>query len=99
MDGFSLSKAAILRLQELKCPAALATEITDGINESMFSNMFYPDIERNDPLLIQVVEELQEKANGSCAKLKIVEIPDGIEWEIDEYDGQESIHEKHDTWG
>ena len=56
-----------------------------------------PD-DRTDPLLIQVVEELGELADGSCAKLSIVEIPDGIEWEIDEYDGIETIHEKHRSW-
>ena len=56
------------------------------------------DPERNDPDLIKVVEELGEKANGECAKLKIVEIPDGIEWEISEYDGIESVEEKHRSW-
>ena len=29
---------------------------------------------------------------------KIIEIPDDIEWEIDNYDGIESIHEKHRSW-
>ena len=53
---------------------------------------------RADPLLVQVVEELGTDANGSCAELKIVEIPDGVDWEIDEYDGMESIHEKHRSW-
>ena len=56
------------------------------------------DIERNDPFLIQVVEELKDKANGQCAQLKIIEIPDDIEWEIEEYDGLEHIAEKHRTW-
>lgn len=56
------------------------------------------DLNRSDPLLIQVVEELGEEANGSCAELKIVEIPDGIEWEIDEYDGNESVEEVHRSW-
>lgn len=64
-------------------------------NDAYFSDR---DIERNDPILIQVVEELGEKANGSCAKLKIVEIPDNVDWEIAEYDGNEHIAEKHQTW-
>lgn len=54
--------------------------------------------DRSDPLLIQVVNELGDKADGDCAKLRIVEIPDGIEYEIDEYDGMESVHEKHRSW-
>ena len=54
--------------------------------------------DRTDPLLIKVIEELGEDANGSCAKLTIVEIPDGIDYEIDEYDGIEHIAEKHRTW-
>lgn len=53
---------------------------------------------RSDPLLVQTVEELGKKANGSCAELKIIEIPDGIEWEIDEYDGMESVRECHRSW-
>ena len=57
-----------------------------------------PD-DRTDPLLIQVVEELGAEADGKCAQLQVVEVPDGIEWELDEYDGIESIAEKHKTWG
>jgi hypothetical protein len=56
------------------------------------------DIERDHPLLIECVETLKEKANGLCAKLKIVEIPDNVEFEIDEYDGKESIGEQHRSW-
>ena len=54
--------------------------------------------DRTDPKLIQVIEELGKKADGSCAKLKVVEIPDGIEWHIHEYDGYEHIAENHRTW-
>ena len=54
--------------------------------------------DRSDPLLIQVIEELGEKASGRCAKLQIVEIPDGVEWEIEEYDGNEHVAERHRTW-
>ncbi len=56
------------------------------------------DIARDDSDLVAVVEELGEKANGSYAKLKIVEIPDGIDWEIDEYDGKETVDESHRSW-
>jgi len=38
--------------------------------------------DRTDPDLIKVVEELGKEADGRCASLEIVEIPDGIEWEI-----------------
>jgi len=53
---------------------------------------------RDDSNLIKVVEELGNKANGRCAELQIVEIPDGIEWEIEEYAGLERVSEKHRTW-
>lgn len=56
------------------------------------------DDDRTNPLLIQVVEELGDKANGRCARLKIVEVPDDVKWEIDEYDGNETIEEEHRSW-
>ena len=55
-------------------------------------------IERDDPSLIQVVEELCEEADGEYAELKVVWIPDDVEYEIENYDGIESIHEKHRVW-
>lgn len=54
--------------------------------------------DRTDPLLIQVVEELGEEADGSCAELKVIDIPDDVEYTIEEYDGNEHIAEKHKTW-
>lgn len=56
------------------------------------------DIPRDDRLLVQVVEELGEDADGDCAKLAIVEVPDGVDWDIEEYDGREWVAEKHQTW-
>lgn len=56
------------------------------------------NIERTDKDLIKVVELLGEEANGMCAKLKIIEIPDNLNYEIDNYDGIESIEEKHRSW-
>jgi hypothetical protein len=53
---------------------------------------------RGHPLLVRVVEELGDKASGQFAELVVVEIPDGVDYEIDEYDGNEHIAEKHRTW-
>lgn len=55
-------------------------------------------IERHNPILVKVIEELKELANGKYATLKIVEIPDDIEYNIEDYDGSEHISEKHRTW-
>ena len=53
---------------------------------------------RTDPTMIQVVEELGDKADGRFAELKIVEIPDGMAYTIEEYDGMEHIAEVRRTW-
>ncbi len=54
--------------------------------------------ERSDPKLVDCVEKLGESANGRFANLLVVEIPDDVEWHIEEYDGIESIHENHRVW-
>lgn len=53
---------------------------------------------RTDAKLVECVETLGEEADGRFAELKVVEIPDDVEWEIDYYDGLESIHEVHRVW-
>ena len=55
-------------------------------------------IPRDDPNLVRVVEDMQDSANSKFSKLKIVEIPDHVQWQIMEYDGLEWIAEKHRTW-
>ncbi len=57
------------------------------------------EIDRSNPQLVAIVEELGEEANGMFAHLGIVEIPDDVEWQIEEYDGSEWVAEKHRTWG
>lgn len=54
--------------------------------------------DRSDTDLVAVVEELGEQSFGSCARLRVVEIPDGTEYEIEEYDGMEHVAEVHRTW-
>lgn len=56
------------------------------------------DVERDDPSLVDIVEQLGPYANGSCAKLKVVEIPADVAWHIHDYDGLEHVAENHRTW-
>jgi len=53
---------------------------------------------RTDLRLIEVIEALGEKASGEYSKVKIVEIPDDVDWNIEEYDGMEWVAEAHRTW-
>ena len=54
--------------------------------------------DRSDSDLVAVVEEMGKEANVFCAELKVIEIPDGVEWHISEYDGIEHVAEDHRTW-
>ncbi len=56
------------------------------------------DLSRHDPNLVACVEKLGKKANGEHASLFITEIPDEIQYIIQEYDGREHVAEKHRTW-
>jgi hypothetical protein len=53
---------------------------------------------RNDPKLVDCVERLGKASGGCFSSLKVVEIPDDVEWTIEEYDGSEWVAEKHRTW-
>lgn len=59
---------------------------------------YYRDISRDDPDLVAVVKKLGKGANGDCAELAIIKIPDDVEWAIEEYDGIEWVAEKHRIW-
>lgn len=59
---------------------------------------FARDTNRTDSKLIECVETLGEKANGQFASLKVVEVPDDVDWYIDDYDGIETVEETHRRW-
>lgn len=54
---------------------------------------------RTSQKLISAIEKIGEKmASGDLSRLEVVEIPDGIIWTISDYDGIETIEEKHRSW-
>lgn len=52
-------------------------------------------VRRTNPKLIEFLETTPSSKHGS---LKVVEIPDDVEWVIEDYDGLECVAEKHRTW-
>ncbi len=112
--GFGLSDAAVERCLELGM--VLTEYGPDGrylnpdadfvrtkekfCGQSYYTCHDHKNLLRSDPRVVQAVEELGEKADGFCAKLKVIEIPyDGpAGWEVDEYDGMERVVPLHESW-
>jgi len=82
--GFGLSAKAESKYRELA-----------GITDPDFHSQLIP---RDDAHLIAVVELMGHKANGGYAELKIVDVPDDVNWYVEEYDGKEWVAERHRTW-
>lgn len=82
--GFGITDAA---LEEYKSCRGITDE-----------NFWYYDIPRDCPVLVSMVEEQGDAMNSHYSELKVVEIPDDVEWYIEEYDGMEHVAERHRTW-
>ena len=95
--GFGLSRKAILRARELSGDskwggACLAGDVINEDGKTLDHDYGHcSDLKRNDSSLVTVVEELGEEASGPFAKLEIRDIPSGMKYRIDEYDGSESV--------
>lgn len=104
--GFGLSlDAQIAWLERSKIPYQTKPRDDRHSNERygphiIVNNQHWYDrmIERDDPVLIKLVEELGKSSWGPNARLKIVRIPADVDWQIEEYDGLEWISERHRTW-
>lgn len=81
--GFGLSKEAYKEL---------------GLAWDGYGYAFSDEEKRSDPKLVEVVERLGDKASGEMASLRVVSVPDYVSWEIDNYDGQETVRERHRSW-
>ena len=59
----------------------------------------YDDEARTYQPLIDLIEEKgSEYVSDRYAKLRIVEIPDDVDWYISDYDGMEEVEEVHRSW-
>ena len=104
--GFGLSHEGVVRYAEIKGLNLTIVDRIDSVDEYDYyigrieedNYLWSREIDRDDPALVQTVEELGSKANDRFADLKVVEIPDDVKWDLCEYDGMEWIAEKHRTW-
>ena len=70
-------------------PKVLTTDLDDYYKHVV--NLDPWSIERHDPILVRVVEELgSEKASGMCSELAIADIGDSL-YRIEDYDGYETV--------
>ena len=83
-SGFGLSAAAESKYKELA-----------GITDPDFYSRSIP---RDDEHLIAVVEFMGTDADNEYSDLKIVDVPDDVNWYVEEYDGKEWVAERHQTW-
>lgn len=101
--GFGLSKKAVEFMAEMgsdQARAELLESMEDNSNNCYYgySEKFNHEYDRTDPILVEAVEVLKDKANGSFAKLKVIEIPEGVNWEITDFNGIEVVTEKYKMW-
>ena len=82
--GFGLSESSLEDYKKRK-------NITD-------ENFYHWDIPRDCPHLVAMVEEGGTDVDGIFSELKVVDVPDDVNWFIHEYDGMEHVAERHRTW-
>ncbi len=99
--GFSISQEAAELMSKNGCERA-KKELEESKDDSFYGYGYVEGMDggydRTSTYLINAVETLGKKSWGRCAELKVVEIPDGIEYDIADYDGIETLHEKHRSW-
>ncbi len=99
--GFSLSTKAVLRGREISGNPKWADVVLPGeayddgsgvrASNALSSDSHHIDYEhpRHDPVLVQVIEEMGDEANGTYASLAIEDVSGP--YRIDEYDGNERV--------
>ena len=94
--GFGLSKKACEAYAHKRGLTTGEWNAAWGFYEN--GDFYDREIPRDDPLLIALVEEMGKDANGNYSDLQIIDIPEGVAWTIEEYDGNEWVAEVHRRW-
>ena len=64
-------------------------------DESLYSSLI--SIRENEDVF-DCFDAIGDKINKKWSKLQVVEIPEDVDYTIEDYDGSEWIAEKHRTW-
>ena len=88
--GFALSEARLVRYAILR---GVTTHPDD--EEFPIQQWWIP---RDDPDLVSVVQQIPEDEGIVGTDLRVIEIPDDVEWQIEEWDGSEFIVDKNRIW-
>jgi len=98
INGVPQIKGIVDSMSLAASTADLGESVVKIPDENYHYMSWYGPENRHDPDLIEVIERLGLKANGMCAELAIKEIPDGVEYEITEYDGAEDVVPPRMSW-
>ncbi len=94
--AFSLSEAGVMHYAQL---AGIRLTNDKGVYHNEHGDVFWSEnIERNDQCLVQTIYDLGKKANGPCCHLKVVQVPEDVDWIIQQLDGVEWVAERGRTW-
>ena len=98
--GFSLSGEAYAVIAKVNGWTRCTNDYgQDYLLDDKGNKLFYWNIPRDNSGLVTAVETLgSEDAGGEHSTLKIVEVPDSVNWYVEEYDGKEWVAERHRTW-
>jgi len=93
IKGITLFKSdeEFLTSHYYRCSEDVYDTLSDLEKNNFYFSGYHILINRTDPVLIQVIEELGKEANGNSADLQIDELPAGTQYHIHEYDGSETV--------
>lgn len=89
--GFGLSLTALQWLVDREHAGAMAVWEAIDRDPDLLAINLYDNVDRDDPMLVDCVKALGAEANGEGAKLSVVVVPKGWNWDVDEHDGNEKL--------